>query len=148
MELAQATAISPELANPILEGVGSTEIHEPTRVADLARRPEVQLSKLLTAAGHCADTAEAEWASIELRYRGYIERERQAAERLGELEEFEIPESLAFAEVTTLSSEAREKLARQRPRSLGAAGRIPGVSPSDLQNLVFEVIKQRNSGPS
>ncbi len=143
MVLARNTAISPTLANPILVGAGAAEIEEPVRVAELARRPEVPLEELLRAAGHPTETAEAEWASIELRYCGYIERERLAAARLSELEEFAIPEDLEFAGVTTLSFEAREKLTRQRPRSLGAAGRIPGVSPSDLQNLVFEVIKQR-----
>jgi len=145
MELARTTAISPLLANPILESAGAAEIQEPTRIADLARRPEVSLVDLLTTTGHHADSIESEWAAIELRYRGYIERERVAAQRMTELEEFVIPEDLEFSEVTTLSFEAREKLARQRPRSLGAAGRIPGVSPSDLQNLVFEVLKQRGS---
>jgi len=145
MELARDTVISPDLANPVLESAGGAEIQEPVRIADLARRPEVALSDLLAAAGFTAVPGESEWASIELRYRGYIERERLAAKRLSELEELEIPEDLEFAEVTTLSFEAREKLSRQRPRSLGAAGRIPGVSPSDLQNLVLEVIKQRGT---
>jgi len=145
MELARNTAISPLLANPILESAGAAEIQEPTRIADLARRPEVSLVDLLATTGHHAGSIESEWAAIELRYRGYIERERVAARRMTELEEFAIPEDLEFSEVTTLSFEAREKLARQRPRSLGAAGRIPGVSPSDLQNLVFEVLKQRGS---
>jgi tRNA uridine 5-carboxymethylaminomethyl modification enzyme len=144
MDLARATAISPRQANPVLLKAGVTEINEPTRLADLAKRPEAPLAELIRAAGHAALAEEAEWASLELRYQGYIQRERLAAERLGELESFLIPEDLEFSGVATLSSEAREKLARQRPRSLGAAGRIPGVSPSDLQNLVVEVLKRRS----
>jgi tRNA uridine 5-carboxymethylaminomethyl modification enzyme len=85
----------------------------------------------------------SEWAGIELRYRGYMEREREAAEKMGRLDAFELPEDLEYAEAETLSFEAREKLARRRPRSLGEASRIPGVRPSDLQNLVVEVLKKR-----
>ena len=70
-------------------------------------------------------------------------REREAAEKLGRLESFELPEDLEYAEAETLSFEAREKLARRRPRSLGEASRIPGVRPADLQNLVVEVLKRR-----
>jgi len=65
---------------------------------------------------------------------------------LAALEEFEIPGDLEFSGMGSLSIEAREKLARQRPGNLGEAGRIPGVSPSDLQNLVMEVIKRNGRG--
>jgi tRNA uridine 5-carboxymethylaminomethyl modification enzyme len=143
LQFARDTAISPELANPLLAKAGAAMIAEPVRLADLARRPEVELEKLLVALGHPGNAA-AEWAAIELRYKGYIEREREAAERLIELEAFELPADLKFAGFDSLSTEAREKLGRQLPRSLGEAGRIPGVSPSDLQNLVVEVIKHRS----
>ena len=145
MRFAEDTAIEPSRANPILTGAGTVEIPEPTRIAELARRPEVSLRDLLAATGGPIEAGNSEWAAIELRYRGYLERERLAAKRLTELDEFEIPDGLEYSEATTLSFEAREKLAKQRPRSLGAAGRIPGVSPSDLQNLVLEVIKQKSA---
>jgi tRNA uridine 5-carboxymethylaminomethyl modification enzyme len=144
MELAHRTAISPEFANPILLGAKASEISEPVRVAELARRPGVSLEDLLRAVGFEPEREAVEWAAIELRYGGYLEREREAATRLGELDEFEIPSELEFAGVESLSTEAREKLGDRRPRSLGEAGRIPGVSPSDLQNLVVEVIKFRS----
>ncbi|HEV8149518.1 MAG TPA: hypothetical protein VGP61_04975, partial [Gemmatimonadales bacterium] len=105
--------------------------------------PEADLAGFLTAAGHSTSEEEAEWAAIELRYAGYMEREREAADHLNELEDFEIPADLELTGVASLSYEAREKLTRHRPLSLGAAGRISGISPSDLQNLVLEVIKHR-----
>ncbi len=72
-----------------------------------------------------------------------MEREREAADRLERLEAFEIPEDLIYEEAITLSFEAREKLARRRPKSLGEASRVPGVRPADLQNLVVEVMRRR-----
>ena len=143
MELAQTTMISPEAANRVLAGVEEDEIRAPARIAELASRPGVELVELLRAAGIEPEDGSAGWAGIELRYRGYIEREREAANRLERMESFEIPADLMYEEAVTLSYEAREKLSRRRPRSLGEAARIPGVRPSDLQNLVVEVLKRR-----
>ena len=144
MEFACQTSMPPDLANPVLLEAHQSEISEPARVSELARRPGISLDKLLKAAGCEPREGTSAWAAIELRYLGYIEREKQAARRLEELEDFVIPEELEFDGATSLSYEAREKLARQRPRNLGEAGRIPGVSPSDLQNLVVEVLKFRS----
>lgn len=143
MGFSKRTAISPAMANPLLVGSESTLLTEPVRLAELAKRPGVSLGELLRIAGMDASPAETEWAAIELRYGGYIEREREFATRLGELEQFPIPEGMEFKELESLSLEAREKLSRHRPESLGRAGRIPGVSPSDLQNLVMEILKRR-----
>ncbi len=144
LEIAEETAVSPLAANPLLEAAGTTPITSPSRLAELARRPGVELNGLLQAAGVGTQNGEAEWAGIELRYAGYINRERQAAQRLSELDGFRIPPGLEFSCLQSLSHEAREKLNRHRPTSLGQAGRIPGVSPSDLQNLVMEVLKARD----
>ena len=89
------------------------------------------------------DPGAAEWADIELKYSGYLTRERAAASRLSQMEEFVLPDGLEYDGLTTLSFEARQKLTIVRPGSLGQAGRIPGVSPSDLQSLVMEVLKRR-----
>jgi tRNA uridine 5-carboxymethylaminomethyl modification enzyme len=142
MEAALSTVIAPEQANPILQAAGIGGVAEPVRIAELGRRPGVALERMLRAAGIGPLNGEAEWAGIELRYGGYLARERQAAKRLSELEHFSLPPDLPYAELASLSFEAREKLGRQQPQSLGAAGRIPGVSPSDLQNLVIEVLKR------
>ena len=140
LDYSMQTSIQPEMANPVLAKAGSGEISEPTRIAELARRPEVVLRELLDGSGYGASEA-VEWAAIELHYRGYIDREREAAKRMVELESFEIPGDLAIAAAESLSFEAREKIGRRQPKNLGEAGRIPGVSPSDLQNLVVEIVK-------
>jgi tRNA uridine 5-carboxymethylaminomethyl modification enzyme len=143
MSFAEATAIAPSAANPVLERAGSAPIGEPVRLAELGKRPGIALEALLDASGYELVDGEADWASIELRYGGYITRERELAGRMGELEDFELAEELEFTTMDSLSFEAREKLTSRRPASLGQAGRIPGVSPSDLQNLVMEVLKRR-----
>jgi tRNA uridine 5-carboxymethylaminomethyl modification enzyme len=84
-------------------------------------------------------------AEIELKYSGYLAREREAAARLSELADFRLPQDIPYEELLTLSTEARQKLGVVRPASLAHASRIPGVSPSDLQNLVVEVIRRGRS---
>jgi len=143
MTYAEKTPIPPNAANEVLELTGSASITEPVRLSELARRPGVDLSQLLSATGYETTDGEGDWAAIELRYGGYMERERELAGKMVEMEEFGIPETLQFSELDSLSYEAREKLTRHRPASLGQAGRIPGVTPSDLQNLVMEVLKSR-----
>jgi tRNA uridine 5-carboxymethylaminomethyl modification enzyme len=110
-------------------------------VAELGRRPGVPTGALLSAAGVEFDSETIEWADIELKYAGYLTKERAAAARLSQLNDFPLPKELAYSHMATLSFEAREKLERFRPGSLGDAARIPGVSPSDLQSLVFEVLR-------
>ena len=84
-------------------------------------------------------------AEIELKYEGYLAREREAALRLAELASFQLPDDLPYGEFASISTEARQKLLALRPDSLSQASRIPGVSPSDLQNLVFEVVRRRRA---
>ena len=101
-----------------------------------------------SAAGSGADPEHAEWADIEIKYEGYLVREREAAARLAELDEVPLPATLAYHSIQTISWEAREKLTAVQPTSIGQAGRVPGVSPADLQNLVQEVRRLRSSGAS
>jgi len=143
MSFAETTAIAPSAANPALERGGSAPIGEPVRLSELGKRPGVVFEELLAASGYELQDGAADWAAIELKYGGYITRERELAGRMGELDDFELPGELEFTTMESLSSEAREKLTNRRPASLGQAGRIPGVSPSDLQNLVMEVLKRR-----
>ena len=145
-ELAEATSLEQACANQILETSGSSAVGERQQVAELARRPGVPLAVLLAAAGRHIDEEAAQWADIELKYDGYLARERAAASRLAQMDAFVIPGGLDYARLSSLSFEAREKLGAARPASLGQAGRIPGVSPSDLQNLVMEVVKFRRPG--
>jgi tRNA uridine 5-carboxymethylaminomethyl modification enzyme len=102
----------------------------------------VSLTDLLSAAGVQEDFG-AEWADIELKYAGYLQRERRNASRMAEMEGLRIPGEMRYDALQGLSFEARQKLDAVRPATLGQAGRVPGVSPSDLQNLVFAVLKAR-----
>jgi len=118
---------------------------EPERVAAVVRRPGVGLAGLLAAAGVAVDAPEDVVAAveIEIKYAGYLEREREAANRLAELASFMLPPDLPYLELRTLATEARQKLDRVRPTSLAQAARVPGVSPSDLHNLVVETLRWR-----
>lgn len=143
LRAAESTTLSPEQANPLLESAGSTPISEPIRIRELCRRPGVTLASLLTATGSDANAEHAEWADIEIKYEGYVIRERDAAARLAELDEVPLPAALEYHTIQTISWEAREKLAAVQPTSIGQAGRVPGVSPADLQNLAFAVLRRR-----
>ena len=144
LELARGTSITPEQASEALVASGTT-LKEPERIASVAKRPGVALATLLAAVGLAdAVTPEAVLAAeIEIKYDGYLARERDAAARLAELASFALPSDLPYLELRTLATEARQKLDRVRPTSLAQAARVPGVTPSDLHNLVFEATRWR-----
>jgi tRNA uridine 5-carboxymethylaminomethyl modification enzyme len=138
----------PAAANPVLEAAGSAPIAEPVRLAALVRRPKVSTAALAAAVGGAPEAepgalAEAlATAEMELRYEGYLGRERERAEALHRQAAFPLPVDLPYAALASLAMEARQKLDRVRPTTLAQAARIPGVSASDLQNLVMEVRKR------
>jgi tRNA uridine 5-carboxymethylaminomethyl modification enzyme len=144
LRAARAATITPSAAAGVLADSG-TSLGEPERVASVARRPGVSLRALLDAAGVTVTAEEAAVVSagIELKYDGYLAREREAAARLAELASFALPADLPYLEFKSLATEARQKLDRIRPTSLAQAARIPGVSPSDLHNLVVETARWR-----
>ncbi len=144
------TNVSPAQADPVLQAASSPAIREPTRLSLLVRRPNVAIRDLIGAVGggpqaeeHLLD-AVLTTAEMELRYEGYLQKERVRAETLRRQADFPLPELLPYPELESLSYEARQKLNRIRPATLAQAARIPGVSPSDLQNLVMEVRKRRD----
>jgi tRNA uridine 5-carboxymethylaminomethyl modification enzyme len=143
--LAQAkeSLVDVEEANLILLASGSAPVGETARVSELARRPGVPLGALLEAAGVSASEDACHWAEVELKYAGYLARERDSVQRLSEMQELRLPADIPYGSLQAISFEAREKLARIRPTTLRDASRIPGVSPSDLQNLVAELLKRR-----
>jgi tRNA uridine 5-carboxymethylaminomethyl modification enzyme len=130
-------------AHPLLKECGSSPITQSARASDLLKRPEVPASGLASAGGAALDPATDADAlaavEIELKYEGYVRREAERARSLRRQADFEL---------LSLSFEAREKLARVRPSSLAQAGRIPGVSPADLQSLILEVRRWRQTGPT
>ena len=147
LDVAKVTSISPELANPILAAAGTTSVAQSLRISDLARRPGVSLADLMSARSITVSESAAVWAEMELKYEGYLSRERSNAERLATMDSFGLADDLPYSEFNAVSFEAREKLTRLRPATLGQASRIPGLSPSDLQGLVVEVLRRRAPTP-
>ena len=143
-------AIPPKAANPVLEAAKTAPIERPVRARELLRRPGVAARALLDAAQDAPAFSGDVLATVEIdaKYEGYVRRERDRAEKLRAQAGFAIPEDAPFHEFATLSQEARQKLARVRPANLAQAGRIPGVSPADLQNLVMEVRRRSWAGAS
>jgi tRNA uridine 5-carboxymethylaminomethyl modification enzyme len=150
----RSTNATPEQVNALLADAGSEPLREPTRLARILRRPGITADALAAAVGGApvegADSGTSEVAAealvtaeMELKYEGYLARERDRAETLRRQADFALPDDLPWAELSTLSYEARQKLERVRPATLAQAGRVPGVNPSDLQNLVMEVRKRR-----
>ncbi len=144
-----ATSVTPEEASGILDEAGSSPIQQKVRALELLKRPGVSARSLVSLAeeppkGDLADEVLAA-VEVELKYAGYVKRERERAKRLRDQAGFLLSKDLPYMDFVTVSWEAREKLSETKPSSLAQAGRIPGVSPADLQNLVLEVRRLRSS---
>ena len=115
------------------------------RIAEIAKRQNVSLAALFeaTGVGSSLDGDALITVELELKYAGYFERERVQAEKMKRMGDFPLPPALPYAELRSLSTEARQKLGALRPRTLAQASRVPGVSPNDLQNLVLEIERRR-----
>lgn len=145
MRLAAETSIRPEQVNVRLAELGSTPIPHSQKVVELVRRQEVQLRELFDLTNVGADLALDAIVTTELqiKYAGYLERERVQADKMRRMGHFALEADLPYESMQSVSFEARQKFSVQRPRSLAQASRIPGVSPNDLQNLVLEVERHR-----
>jgi tRNA uridine 5-carboxymethylaminomethyl modification enzyme len=147
LKLAERTSMPPEVADPVLESVGSRPLAHAVRAAELAKRQDVSLQALFDAAGVGADLPSdaVVGAELEIKYAGYFEKERARAARLEAQGMVRLPAHLDYASLLTLSTEARQKLSRLRPGTLAQASAIPGISPADMQNLMMELRKARTS---
>jgi tRNA uridine 5-carboxymethylaminomethyl modification enzyme len=143
--LAESTSITPETAAGVLSAAKSSPLEHAVRIAEVARRQSITLADLFRAAGIGKDLpADAVISTeLELKYAGYFDRERAQADKLRRMGDFFLDAALPYDELLSLSVEARQKLARLQPRTLAQAASIPGVSPTDLQNLVIEIEKRR-----
>ena len=148
--LADATSIRPEEAAPVLDAAGSAPLVHAVRVSEVARRQHVSLFDLFRILGIGGDLpADAVISTeLELKYSGYFDRERSQADKLRRMGELALDSTLPYGEMLSLSLEARQKLSRLLPRTLAQAAGAPGVSPTDVQNLVIEIEKRRQSQPS
>ena len=145
IQFIEGYSIRPDKINPSLEQEGLVPLRQGCKLVDLVLRPQLSLAQLAQFVPALARAIEriprrreeiVECAEILIKYRGYIERERQQAERLERLEYVFIPEGLDYSSIQALSIEARQKLERIRPATIGAASRIPGISPHDVSVLL------------
>ncbi len=132
------TKMRADVVNDYLESCGSTVITDSKKVSELASRPETSLSELLKIVprGTIYPKEVVDSVEIEIKYKGYIEREKLAAEKLSRLENLIIPDDFDFDRVSGLSIECRQKLKSYKPRTIAQASRISGVSPSDISILL------------
>lgn len=143
----RTTSVKPEQVNEMLDQVGSTPLKQSVKMVDLLLRPQLNIEILAETLPQLDDKIKTipkhlrrvvvEATEILLKYDGYIQRERQVADKLRRLENVKIKPDINYEEIAALSTEARQKLTRHRPDSIGRAARIPGVSPSDINVLLL-----------
>lgn len=139
------TPVKPKKVNNALEKLGTTPLQFGCKIADLVARPQLSLNSiaqfmpelneiLLLPSNRQEEIAEA--AEVKMKYKGYIEREKQMADKMHRLENIRIKGHFNYAELHEISTEGRQKLQRIDPETLAQASRIPGVSPSDINVLL------------
>lgn len=138
------TSLKPEEANPILEAKGSSLMAQPDKMFKVFSRPQLDLEdfvKFKKVAAYIEqndlDQEIVEQAEIQVKYSGYIEKEKSHADKLTRLEDVIIPENFNFDKIQSISIEAKQKLNKIRPRTIAQASRISGVSPSDISVLLI-----------
>ncbi len=144
--LARELTVRPAELNPLLDAVGSSPLQQGVKLASLIQRPQLTIALLADAVPALKAAIDAlpddrrdeivEAAEVLVKYEGYIARERVIADKLRRLEDVAIPEDTDFDALKNISTEGRQKLGRIRPKTIGQASRIPGISPSDVNILL------------
>ena len=145
-EFLSSFTVKPERINPLLREKQTPDIHHGTKLIDLLLRPQISLTDLALQVPELAELTHKldadlreeimECTEINVKYKGYIERERLAADKLQRLDSIKIPTNFSYDDLQSLSTEARQKLGKIRPQTIGQASRIPGVSPNDISVLL------------
>jgi len=134
--------IAPEEINNYLDSIKSAKIVEKQKAERILLRPDIELENLMKEIPGLKSILqkytreEIEQASIQIKYDVYIEKEKELVNRMGQLENLSIPEAFDYKKIAALGNEAREKLTRIKPQTLGQASRISGINPSDVQILM------------
>jgi tRNA uridine 5-carboxymethylaminomethyl modification enzyme len=138
-------SVKPQLMNEYLESLGTTPLRHGCKLVELINRPQLtfenianQLPELKEEIHKIEERREEiiEAAEIQIKYQGYIEREKLIADKILRLENIKIKDKFNYEEILSLSTEARQKLSKINPETIAQASRIPGVSPSDINVLV------------
>ena len=134
-----------EKLNAFLRNHGQPESAGTLTAEELLRRPEIGFRDLTVLKPELAEAlpAAAEQTEIAVKYAGYLEKQENLIRQAQHMEETRLPEGIPYEQIEHLRLEARQKLARQKPVSLGAAGRIPGVNPADVAVLTVWLEKNR-----
>jgi len=139
-------SVSPDEVNDFLENAGTNKISQKVKAVTIASRPQVEIgallkiingSELLKALNSDRFREIAESVEIKIKYEGYIQREKIVADKIKRLDNLKIPDDLDFNELVSISTEGRQKLTKIKPVNIGQAGRISGVSPSDINILLM-----------
>ena len=138
-------SIAPEEMNPVLEAVGSSPLNQKSRMFNVLSRPQINISHLAKASDkfnnllqeHDEETIEQ--TEIKVKYDSYFAKEMEIVEKMKKMEDKEINPDFDYRQLVSLSIEAREKLLKVKPRTLGQASRISGVSPSDISVLMVHM---------
>lgn len=139
----EKTSIEPSIVNDYLEQVGTSKIKQKVKASSILSRPQISLDGILKSPSfHNLDLNHfskdcLEQAEIKIKYNGYIEREREMADKLNRLEDVKIKPDFNYQSLPSISAEAREKLSKIKPTTIGQASRISGVSPSDISVLLI-----------
>lgn len=147
LEFARTATVRPSDINEYLQSIGSSPLQQGVKLIDILARPGVTVAAVAEHYEPLAQHLETmeterrdeivEAAEILVKYRGYIDRERDNAAKLHRLEALRLPSGIDYETIQALSTEARQKLSRQRPETIGQASRIPGISPSDINILLL-----------
>lgn len=135
------TSLKPGVINPILNSIESSPVDQAFRAAQILTRPNMNLHKLeeidfIKEVTQQYEEEIKEQAEINIKYKGYIEKEKENVAKLNRLETIKIPEDFDFTKISSLSSEAKQKLTKVQPKTIAQAGRISGVSPADINVLL------------
>lgn len=135
------TSLKPGVINPILESIESNPVDQAYRASQFLTRPNITLEKLdnievIQEFTSQFDDEVREQAEVNIKYKGYIEKEKENVAKLNRLENVKIPEDFDYLKISSLSAEAKQKMNNVRPKTVAQAGRISGVSPADINVLL------------
>ncbi|QWT84815.1 MULTISPECIES: tRNA uridine-5-carboxymethylaminomethyl(34) synthesis enzyme MnmG [unclassified Chryseobacterium] len=140
-EFLRETSLKPGIINPVLESIESSPVDQAYRAAQILTRPNMTLEKLdeidfIKEVSSQYNDEVREQAEINIKYKGYIEKEKENVAKLNRLENIKIPEDFDYTKLSSLSAEAKQKMSNVRPKTIAQAGRISGVSPADINVLL------------
>ncbi len=148
IEFIRNTNISPNIVNPLLKKSNTTTIKQSTKLERILLRPQIKLSDLIKIFPPLnkkiekikTDKTEViQDVEILIKYNNYIEREKMIVKKIKRLEDIKLPEDLDYTKLQSISTEAKQKLNKIKPKTIGQASRIPGVSPSDINTILIYI---------